>query len=591
LILAHVAWGVKRPETQISPDREYRVKLQILMGKPDPTQSGQIDDRLASLHRASLELVREIELEPLLHRIANLVREQVKAHFAAVGLLSEAGELEEYVPVGLTPLEVNALPTPPIGRALIGALTRSDRPIRLPHLVGDERSEGFPTPHLETISFLGAPIRQGDKTLGLIYATDKVDAPEFTLDDELLIETLATYSAAAISNARLYQKLMERERSITRRSENLALLNDLADTLATSADIDQVLDKAFKQVMDFFHLEVCEIYLMEEEGKMLKLVLHLGEMVKTLWKSSRFQVGEGMVGAIAATGQAQSIALPGDASGELSMEALEEGFQQVVCFPLAGRRGVLGVVCVATSQPQTLDDLGVQFLTAIGSWVGTAVENLRLNIQQRRLAVLEERERIGMDLHDGIIQSIYAVGLTLENARISMPKSPEKSLERISQAISNLNSTIRDIRAYILDLRPRQLYEEDLMDGIKRLAEEFRANTLIEIKVDGPAAEQIHLPEEPAKALFHICQESLANVAKHSQARHVDVSLWTTGERAVLEVRDDGKGFDAAKVKLSLGHGVSNMYTRAHNVSGEVELTSEPGEGTTVLAWVPCHGG
>jgi signal transduction histidine kinase len=216
-----------------------------------------------------------------------------------------------------------------------------------------------------------------------------------------------------------------------------------------------------------------------------------------------------------------------------------------------------------------------------------AVENVRLSLQQRRLAVLEERERIGMDLHDGIIQSIYAVGLTLDHARLLMAEDPEAARQRIIQATSDLNSTIRDIRTYILDLRPRQLYNESLMQGVQRLVSEFRANTLVDVNLQGPVDNLAGLPDAQAIALFHICQEALANTAKHARARHVEVSLWKTADRVLLEVSDDGRGFDASKVKLTLGHGLANMQTRVHNVGGEVEISSEPGKGAAVLAWVP----
>ena len=201
--------------------------------------------------------------------------------------------------------------------------------------------------------------------------------------------------------------------------------------------------------------------------------------------------------------------------------------------------------------------------------------------------MLEERERIGMDLHDGIIQSIYAVGLTLEHARLLMAESPEKSTPRIEQAIADLNSTIRDIRAYILDLRPRQLYEENLLQGVHRLVAEFRANTLIDVNLNGKADDFNDLPDSQALALFHICQEALANIAKHARAARVDVNLWTAADRALLEVSDDGRGFDMKNMRLSIGHGLANMQTRAQNVGGEVDISSEPGEGTTILAWVP----
>ena len=150
--------------------------------------------------------------------------------------------------------------------------------------------------------------------------------------------------------------------------------------------------------------------------------------------------------------------------------------------------------------------------------MGTAIDNVRLYNQGRRLAILEERERIGMDLHDGVIQSIYAVGLTLEHARLLIADDPMQSKDRIDQAVDGLNHTIRDIRAYILDLRPRQMNEENLMDGLKRLIAEFKANTQAEITLEGPEEGYRSLPQVQALTLFHICQEALANIAKHAHA-------------------------------------------------------------------------
>ena len=118
-----------------------------------------------------------------------------------------------------------------------------------------------------------------------------------------------------------------------------------------------------------------------------------------------------------------------------SDETLIGNLKQIVCLPLSGQRGVLGVLCVGSCESDPLDDLEMQFLSSISAWVGMAIENLRLNVQQRRLAVLEERERIGMDLHDGIIQDIYAVGLTLEHARLLLDDNPQGSRQRIEQAV------------------------------------------------------------------------------------------------------------------------------------------------------------
>ncbi len=547
----------------------------------------QLEDRLEAIRTASLELVSDVSLQSLLERIARLACEQVQATYAAVGVLDEHGKVERFIPVGMSDEEVRRMAHPPVGLGLIGALMREDKTIRLPDISRDPRSSGFPPYHPPMKSFLGVPIRHAGRSLGQIYLTDKKGADEFSAEDQRLIEILATYAAAAISNARLYEGLLERDRVLTRRNENLALLNDLASTLAGSSDIDQVLDKALSQVMDYLRLEVGEIYLRLEESKILNLVLHRGDSVPTLWKREQYLIGEGVIGETARTGQPVIISLPGSNGHELNSAVMDRCFNQIACFPLAGRRGVLGVMCVASCQNNQMGELEVQFLSAIASWVGMATENIYLSMQGRRLAVLEERERIGMDLHDGIIQSIYAVGLTLEHARLLLNEAPNQARQRIDQAINDLNSTIRDIRAYILDLRPRQLHDENLMQGLQRLASEFRANTLMEANLKGPSSGLENLDPARAIALFHICQEALANIAKHARARHVEVTVWTTTDRVLMEVRDDGRGFDLSQINLTLGHGLANMQTRARNVGGDVEISSETGGGTTIFAWVP----
>jgi signal transduction histidine kinase len=194
-----------------------------------------------------------------------------------------------------------------------------------------------------------------------------------------------------------------------------------------------------------------------------------------------------------------------------------------------------------------------------------------------------------MDLHDGIIQSIYGVGLALDYAQSAVREDPRAAEAKIDQAIEGLNNTIRDIRSYILDLRPRQFRGEDLLTSLQQLVDEFVANSHVQAVLNGPKNGLAGLPTANATALFHICQEALANVAKHSQATTVDVHLWSTGGRILLEIIVDGKGFDLHKMSVTLGHGLSNMHVRAHKVGGDVEITSEPGSGTTVLAWVPRH--
>lgn len=548
----------------------------------NPIPCEELEDRLAAIHHASLELVQEISLNSLLEQIAATACEQTKAQYGAVGLVNDNNKLELFIPIGMDEEEIIRINHPPRGKGLLGEVISSHQVISIPDLSSDPRGFGFPKNHAQMTSFLGVPICRGEHVLGVIYLTNKIDAPEFTHEDQEVIETLAGYAAVAISNARLYQELTERDRALIQRNENLALLNDLAPILATSTDVDQILQKTLGRVMDYLYVDVGDIFLRQDESKTLILVIHEGDWENPLLTQTQYQIGDGFVGMTAKNGQSQLIDL-----SKQNLDGKENCLRQAVFFPLQGQRGGSGVLCMATCNPHPLDELQVQFLSAISSWLGTAIENMRLNIQQRRLAVLEERERIGMDLHDGIIQSIYAVGLTLEHARLILNEDIPQANKRIEQAINDLNNTIHDLRAYILDLRPRQLHDENLIDGIYRLVSEFRANTLVEVHLQGSQNDFMKLPKPQALALFLICQEALANIAKHARAGHVVVLLWTTADRALLEVSDDGVGFEIKKVKFTLGHGLANMKTRAHNAGGDMEITTEPGKGSTILTWVP----
>jgi two-component system sensor histidine kinase DevS len=240
-----------------------------------------------------------------------------------------------------------------------------------------------------------------------------------------------------------------------------------------------------------------------------------------------------------------------------------------------------------TKRAKPISDKELQMVASAASGAGTAIENVRLLSDTRRLAVLEERERIGMDLHDGTIQSIYGVGLAIENARQLLKDDPEKADERLKKAEEDLNHSIRDIRSYILDLRPRQLHEENLIAGLGRLISEFRQNTKVDVILAAPRDSLDDLQKMHAMSLFHICQEALANIAKHAKATKVSVDLWTTMDRVLLEISDNGQGFDVDTTNKSVGHGLANMQTRVQNVGGDLEITSSTGKGTSILAWVP----
>ncbi|HBX68663.1 MAG TPA: hypothetical protein DEH25_04590 [Chloroflexi bacterium] len=548
----------------------------------------QLEDRLAALHQASLELVRDLSRNAVLERITNLAREQANARYAAIGMVDENGELVKFIPVGMSAEDIAKMDHPPRGLGLIGALQEERRTLRVANLNEDPRGIGFPPHHPPMRSFLGVPILSGDRLLGQIYLTEKENAAEFTEEDERVIETLAAYAAVAIENARLYSGVKNISAMLEQRNQDLSLLDDLARTLASSLQIDEILDQTLSRVIKYLGVEAGEIFLRESGTNNLRLALHRGEAAEAFLTRDRFMLGECFVGRAAQLGQVLvSMNLEQDVRF-LRKAVVNAGFKCLACIPLMARRDVVGAMTVVSRNTREFTEREINLLEAIGAWAGTAIENARLHRQARRLAVLEERERIGMDLHDGIIQSIYGVGLALEYARMAIEEDPDLARSKISQSIDGLNDAIRDLRAYILDLNPRQLHsDETLKQGLQRLLAEFRANTLAEANLITSNDELTELPREHALALFHICQEALANVAKHAQARKAEVHLWTTDERALLEVTDNGQGFDVRKQNAALGHGLSNMERRACKVGGDVEISSRPMGGTTVLAWVP----
>jgi two-component system, NarL family, sensor histidine kinase DevS len=548
----------------------------------------ELQDRLIALHQASLELVKDVSLETLLERIVSLACEQARAKYGALGVLDEDGSLKQFITVGMSAEEIKHIPNPPRGFGLIGALMRGDSGnIRIPEISSDARSVGFPPGHAQMHSLLGVPIRQGNRQLGQIYLTEKLEGPEFTPDDETIIEMLAAYAGVAIDNARLYENLKARDHTLTRRNEELVLLNQIGIALASSLELDEIMNKTLALLMAHFKVEAGEIFLLEEGGETLRLVLHRGEAAEAFWTRNRYKIGEGMVGQAAQTRQPVTSNHLEKDERVTHQAVVKAGFRQIACIPLTALGELVGVLTIATRNRKAISKSELEVLVSVAAGAGTAIENARLHSNVRRMTILEERERIGMDLHDGIIQSIYGVGLALENARVVLRVDPESAENRLQKAMDDLNRTIRDIRNYILDLRPRQLHGESLIEGLGRLVSEFRQNAKVDISLAGPKEPLSDLLQVNAMALFHICQEALANIAKHANASKVTIDLWSTSDRALLEIQDDGDGFDLENASKTVGHGLANMQTRVANVGGDLDIITAPGEGTTILAWVP----
>ncbi|HEY43514.1 MAG TPA: GAF domain-containing sensor histidine kinase [Anaerolineae bacterium] len=541
-----------------------------------------------ALHRATLSLFSDLSLDGVLHRIIQAARDLSRARYAAIGIPDGKGGLEAFLTLGMTDEQVKQIPHQPVGDGLIGEMIRTGHSIRIPEISDHPRSAGFPPGHPKMRSFLGVPIAAYGRPLGQIYLTDKQGADEFTPEDQRLIEMLAAHAAAAIENARLYRQVLESESELTQRNLELELVNSLATTTSSATELDALLEVMLERLITLFGAGVGEFYLREEtEGSFYK-ALHRGQVIETLWEADRFRPGEGLIGQVAKKGKPLWTHDLADEQRLLSSAVSEAGFGSMVCVPLTAPRQVVGVLCLAFQGERAIDEREIGLLEAVGAGVGIAVENARLNRRTRRLAVLEERERIGMDLHDGIIQSVYAVGLILEYIRILIEEDPKQASQRLEQAIESLNGVIGDLRSYILDLQPSRIQVDDLHGALERLIREFKSNTLVEAELitEPEALEQME--RKTASELFLIAQEALANTAKHAYATKVWLNLRQIDEDVSLQVIDNGRGFDTEKEPGRLGHGLSNMAERARQIGGQLEIMSNPGDGTTVTVRMPA---
>lgn len=548
------------------------------------------ESRMRALHRATLTLFSDLSLEGVLRRIIQAAKELSGARFAALGIPDEKGGLETFMTLGISEEEIQAMPHEPKGLGLIGEMMRTGFSIRIPDILEHPRSIGFPPGHPKMRSFLGVPISAYGRPLGQIYLTDKQDADSFSAEDQRLIEMLASHAAAAIENAHLYRQVLESESQLTQRNLELELMNALATTVSSTMELDEILEIMLERVIQLIGAKAGEIFLFEESEGVYRKAIHRGEIAPVFWEMDRFSLGQGFVGRVAKLGKPAWTSNLTDEPYVMKEVFSQVGIRTMVGVPLAAPSGIMGVLCLAFSGTKIVHEREIGLLEAVGGGVGIAVENARLYRHAQRVAVLEERERIAMDLHDGIIQSIYAVGLILEYIRILIKENPDQAGERLEQAITGLNAVIGDIRSYILDLRPSRIQVDDFGQALERLRREFRANTLVdvELKTEPEVLDRITRPT--ATELFHIAQEALANVAKHAKATQVMLSLRQIGEDLSLQVIDNGKGFEVDKEPSMLGHGLSNMEERARHAGGILQIDSSPGEGTTVTVRLPLDG-
>ncbi len=366
----------------------------------------------------------------------------------------------------------------------------------------------------------------------------------------------------------------------------LHALHQATLSIAELDDLHKVLQRIVDAARDLVGAQYAALGVPHSDGY-LDAFIHSGMAPEVVVQIPHFPKGLGLLGEIIRSGQAIRIPRIEDDPRSVGFPPGHPPMDAFLGVPVMAGEEMLGNLYltekIGAAEFTAEDQEVVEFLAAHAA---IAIQNARLYEQVSRLAIIEERTRIGMDLHDGIIQSIYAVGLTLESARLALPGAPDETDMLLRRVIEGLNDTIRDIRNYILDLRPHR-FRGDLQEGLERLVREFQANAMIPVDLQAEAEDMITTPTAVARALFLTTQEALANVARHANASHVTIRLTRQNGVIGMTVQDDGRGFNRAARNYSVGHGLSNMRARAEDLGGKFSIQSAAGQGTAIHLTLP----
>ncbi|MCI0445307.1 GAF domain-containing protein, partial [bacterium] len=328
----------------------------------------------------------------------------------------------------------------------------------------------------------------------------------------------------------IFQMIETKEMELESRSQQLAALHEAALTLTTELDLGLVLQKVVDLARNLTQAKYGALAVLEAEGRWIDQFITSGLFPPERARMGHPPRGHGLLGAVITGGKiirSSNIHVDKRSAGFPSIHPEMRSFLGV---PIKFKDEVIGELYLTdklTLGGETIDftEADENMVEMFATQAAIAIKNAQLYRQSRQLTIFQERERFGMDLHDGIIQSIYAIGLMLEGSQHELLEDGKKAEKGINQAIQGLNEVIRDIRNYILDLRPNRFQGRDLKEGLGELARELRANSFLDVNLEFNETDVSSLTPEKTVEILHIAQESLSNIRKHARATCVDIVI------------------------------------------------------------------
>jgi signal transduction histidine kinase len=522
--------------------------------------------RLRDLVRINSELTSNLNMPRILQRIVELGKELLRARYAAIGIVGDERRIKELIHTGMDQDVVDLIGRIPQGRGLLGALINDPRPVRLELVEDDDRAAGFPPHHPRMQSFLGVPIRVHQAFYGTLYIADREEGA-FSKADEELAEALAATAGIAIQNARLFD-------ASTHRATWSAALADLARQPAEHDD-EGHLSRIVEEVRKQAHADLAFIARVAPSGD---VVVERAEGPDTRDLSDlSFPVDPDVIAAAATTGEAVlAEGIVPDGTDDLAVPALF-GPTMILSFPRHGTSAGVLVVCREPGRG-SFGSRDVEMGEAFAAFIDASSQRRELLQTRQRVAVLEDRGRIARDLHDHVIQSLFATGLNLEDvaARAEGDISTRigTEIDAIDQAIAQIRQSIfelrHDARPVATSLRTRILQIVDHLTGQSPGTTQLILTGPVDTVISGTCRDDVAA----------VVTEALVNVVRHAEASKVDITVTATDGTVLVEVSDDGIGpGDGPEVS-----GLANLRRRAESRGGTFGLHKRP-DGGTRLAW------